>query len=112
MAFRGHFQSSDVHKTLRGLNNSLHAADNVDFVRGVEPPGCQKLGYLGILGLVLPVQPHFFTISRGSQLSWQVVELKDTDLATQWQKSSPGEVARLVLAKAGDGLHEGRGDVV
>ena len=106
MAFRGHFQSSDVHKTLRGLKKSLHtAADNVDFVRGLEPPCYQKLGYLGILGLVLPVQPQFFAISRGSQLSWQVVELKDTDLATQWQKSSPGEVARLVLAKAGDGLH-------
>ena len=40
-------------------------------------------------------------------LSWclvalQVVELKDPDLATQWQNSSVAEVARLVLAKAGD----------
>ena len=39
MAFRGHFQSSDVHKTLRGLKNPLYAAaENVDFVRGLEPP--------------------------------------------------------------------------
>ena len=39
MACRGHFQSSDDHKTLRGLNNPLHGgAENVDFVRGLEPP--------------------------------------------------------------------------
>ena len=39
MAFRGHFQSSDVHKTLRRLKNPLHAAaENVNFVRGPEPP--------------------------------------------------------------------------
>ena len=32
-------QSSDVHKTLQGLKNPLHvAAENVDFVRGLEPP--------------------------------------------------------------------------
>lgn len=39
-----------------------------------------------------------FVVREVSQQG-EVVELKDTDLATQWQKSSPGEVARLVLAK-------------
>ena len=39
MAFRGHFPTIDVHKTLRGLQKPLHtAAENVDFVRGLEPP--------------------------------------------------------------------------
>ena len=39
MAFRGHFQTIDVHETLRGFKNPLHAAaENVHFVRGLEPP--------------------------------------------------------------------------
>ena len=43
-AFLGNFQSSDVHKTLRGLKNPVHAAaENVVFVGGLEPPCYQVL---------------------------------------------------------------------
>lgn len=39
------FQTINVHKTLRGFNNPLHAAaGNLHFVRGIEPPHCHVYG--------------------------------------------------------------------
>jgi hypothetical protein len=40
------FQTINVHKTLRGFNNPLHAAaENLHFVRGIEPPHCHVYGW-------------------------------------------------------------------
>ena len=40
------FQTINVHKPLRGFNNPLHAAaENLHFVRGIEPPHCHVYGW-------------------------------------------------------------------
>ena len=61
MAVRVHFQSKDVHITLRRLKHPLLAAENVDFVKGSEPP-CYHVfgaseGWFSVIFHRLPTNP-------------------------------------------------------